>query len=93
MRRNPIEVDMSMRRMGKGKEQTPRLYRGYQDRIQLILEHRSDVNLTILDYGDVIDDPVAAFEALAGNGFPINPELASAVVDDKLYRNRAKPNL
>ena len=93
MRRNPIEVDMSMRRIGKGQEQTPRLYQGYQDRIQLILESRSDVNLTVLDYGDVIDDPVTAFETLAGNGFPINPKLAAAVVDDKLYRNRAESNL
>jgi hypothetical protein len=89
MRRNPIEVDMSMRRMGKGEGQTPRLYRGYQDRIQIILENRPDVNLTILDYGDVLDHPVSAFETLAGNGFSINPELASTVVDKKLYRNRA----
>ena len=89
MRRNPVEVDMSMRRIGKGQEQTPRLYQGYQDRIQIILENRSDVNLNILHYADVIDDPVSAFEMLAGNGFPINVEAAAEVVDKKLYRNRA----
>jgi len=93
MRRNPIEVDMSMRRMGKGEGQTPRLYQGYQDRIQIILENRSDVKLNILHYADVIDDPVSAFEMLAGNGFPINTEAAAAVVDKNLYRNRADSNL
>ena len=84
---------MSMRRIGKGQEQTPRLYKGYQDRIQLILESRSDVKLNILHYADVIDDPVPAFEMLAGNGFPINVEAAAMVVDEKLYRNRADSNL
>ncbi len=93
MRRNPVEVDMSMRRIGKGEGQTSRLYQGYQDRIQLILESRSDVNLNILHYADVIDDPVSAFEMLAGNGFPINVEAAAAVVDKNLYRNRAASDL
>jgi len=81
-----------MRRMGKGEGQTPRLFEGYQDRIQIILENRSDVNLTVLDYGDV-NDPETAFETLAGNGFPIDPKLAATVVDDNLYRNRAEPTL
>ena len=88
IRRNPTEVMMSMTKMGKGQGQTPRLYQGYQDRIQLILENRSDVQLTILNYGDVIYDPDTAFETLADNGFPIDPKLAATVVDEKLYRNR-----
>ena len=79
---------MSMRLIGQGLGQTPRLYQGYQDRIQIILENRSDVQLTILNYGDVIYDPDTAFETLADNSFPIDPKLAATVVDEKLYRNR-----
>ena len=89
MRRNPEEVWQSMRRIGNNIPQTPRLYQGYQDRIQIILESRSDVNLNVFDYADVLSDPHAAFESLKNNGFPINPELAAAVVDESLYRNRA----
>jgi hypothetical protein len=86
MRRHPVEVDMSMRRVGQGQGQTPRLYQGCQDRIQIILESRSDVNLNVLDYADVVSNPNAAFKSLTDNGFPINPELAAAVVDERLYR-------
>ena len=77
MRRNPIEVDMSMRRIGKGQGQTPRLYQGYQDRIQIILENRSDVNLTILDYGDVIDDPDDRIRNTGRQWLPNRPEAGS----------------
>jgi hypothetical protein len=89
MLRNPVEVDMSMRRIGKGEGQTPRLYQGYQDRIQLILESRSDVNLHIFDYATVVSHPHTVFESLKESDFPIDPKLAASVVDEKLYRHRA----
>ena len=90
IRRNPIEVSMSMRKIGKGQGQSPRLYQGYQDRIQIILESRSDVNLNVLYYSDAVSNPHTVFESLKENDFPINPELAAAVVDERLYRNRAE---
>ena len=90
IRRNPIEVSMSMRKIGKGQGQSPRLYQGYQDRIQIILESRSDVNLNVLYYSDVVSNPQTVFESLKDNDFPINPELAAAAVDERLYRNRAE---
>ena len=90
MRRNPIEIGMSMQKIGKGQGQTPRLYEGYQDRIQIILGSRSDVNLNVLYYSDVVSNPHTVFESLKDNDFPINPELAAAVVDERLYRNRAE---
>ena len=90
MRRNPIEIGMSMQKIGKGQGQTPRLYEGYQDRIQIILGSRSDVNLNVLYYSDVVSNPQTVFESLKDNDFPIKPELAAAVVDERLYRNRAE---
>ena len=41
-----------------------------------------------LDYRAVVDDPAAEFAALAGLGWPIDPDVAAALVDPTLHRNR-----
>jgi hypothetical protein len=56
------------------------------DRIQGILEQRMDVRLKVLNYHEVIRDPLTAFESL---GWPIDAFKAASVVKPQLYRHRA----
>lgn len=55
------------------------------DRIQGILGKRRDVELHVLQYHDVIKDPLKAFESL---GWPVDAHKAAAVVNPELYRHR-----
>lgn len=58
-----------------------------QDAIDL-LRNRRDTTVCVLQYRDVIADPVSAFEQLLGSGWPIDVEQAAAVVDPELCRFR-----
>lgn len=55
------------------------------DRIQGILGKRSDVRLRVVQYHDVIKNPIQVFESL---GWPIDTEKAAAIVDPEKYRHR-----
>jgi hypothetical protein len=49
---------------------------------------REDMEITTLQYTDVINNPFKIFSELQKQDFPIDPLLASSVVDPKLYRFR-----
>jgi hypothetical protein len=53
-----------------------------------ILEQRKDVNLTVLNYRDVVENPVSAFIKLKNRGWNIDPYKAAKVVDPELCRFR-----
>jgi hypothetical protein len=58
------------------------------DRIEAVLRKRSDVEVCRINYKDVIDDPIAAFDGLRLTGWPIDPIKCSSVIDPALYRHR-----
>lgn len=51
-----------------------------------MLLNRKDVELTILNYRDVIKNPMIQFTKLYNNEWPINPIECSKVVNPELYR-------
>jgi hypothetical protein len=62
-----------------------------ENRTNLALEFlrwRGDVELTVAQYVDVLNQPRQFFESLAHNGWPIDPRKAAAVVDPAMYRVR-----
>lgn len=46
------------------------------------------LNPTILNYTDVVQDPLSAFTTLKNNGWPIDPETCASIVDESLWRHR-----
>jgi hypothetical protein len=56
--------------------------------IQLVRNRPDVANVTVMRYEDVISNPVGCFEILKGNGFPIDPEKAAAVVDPQYHHFR-----
>lgn len=59
------------------------------DDLQDILQQRKDINLIVIQYHDVIKNPVKVFRELKEQGLPINVEEATKVVNPELYRHRA----
>jgi hypothetical protein len=57
-------------------------------RSEAYLLARTDCAFTYVNYEDVIADPVREFTRIKEDGWPINVEIASALVDPSLYRNR-----
>jgi hypothetical protein len=51
-----------------------------------VLQSREDVNLTVLNYSDVVNNPSVAFNTLVENGWNVDVEIAASLVDDSLYR-------
>lgn len=51
-----------------------------------ILEKRQDINLTVLNYAEVVASPKEQFTKLADAGWPLNPRRATAFIDPALYR-------
>lgn len=62
-------------------------YKNVEKNIRL-LQNRKDVDLTILYYRDVIENPIKAFSLLEENGWPINPQKCAGEVNPELYRFR-----
>jgi hypothetical protein len=86
MLRDPEEIRVSHRRafgthVSEGDLLDLRMCEG-------VLSARSDVDLMVFNYADVVASPQAAFTALALHGWPINPLVAATFVDPTLYRNR-----
>ena len=53
-----------------------------------ILKTAENVDLTIIDFADLIADPTAVFTVLAANKWPIDIDKAASTIDPKLYRNK-----
>lgn len=70
-------------------------YRGFpklderRDRVEGILAMRRDVDLTVLQYRDVVENPRAQFQLLQQKGWPIDVDAAASIVDEDQYRFRS----
>jgi len=53
-----------------------------------ILKTAENVDLTIIDFADLIADPTAVFTDLAANKWPIDIDKAASTIDPTLYRNK-----
>ena len=58
------------------------------DHVKGICEARSDIDLTVVNYNDVINDPLKEFSRLQALGWPIIPGVCAGTIDEKLYRSR-----
>jgi len=61
---------------------------GHLDKIQGILMKRVDVKLLVVQYHDVLKNPIEKFQEIKDFGIPIDAELSAAVVDISKYRHR-----
>jgi hypothetical protein len=50
------------------------------------LNKRSDVNLTVLNYRDIVADPLESFNKLVFDGWEIDPVISASLVDETLHR-------
>lgn len=90
MRRNATEVLKSYAKAFK--EKPPLIEKSVDEDAEdaiAWLSQKGGVHLTVLDYCDVLDAPLATFTALAGAGWPIDPQKAAKVVDPLQHRVRA----
>lgn len=91
LKRNPLEIEKSMQNFTPyrswGRDSV--LLEFYDQIIDTILDNlnqRTDINLTVLNYADIVANPTSEFTKLYDNGWPININTAASLVDDSLYR-------
>lgn len=53
-----------------------------------ILKTAENVDLTVINFADLIADPTAVFTDLAANKWPIDIDKAASTIDPTLYRNK-----
>lgn len=56
------------------------------------LKKRTDVDLIVLNYADIVSNPSAEFAKLIEAGWPINIEKATSMVDSSLHRFKLEAN-
>jgi len=93
IKRNPAEIEKSMQSFFPHKSWgrdslVLEFYVQVTNAIINNLQQRSDVNLTVLNYADIVSNPTNEFTKLYNNGWPIDVSIASSLVDDSLYRFR-----
>jgi len=90
MWRNPKEIEKSIKKINKGvvPAKDRQILHSYSDFMKKGVElanNRKDVkSVTVLNFADVIDDPIEEFKDLQNDGWPINVEKAASVVQSKL---------
>lgn len=91
IKRNPIEIYNSMISFTPfqswGKDMV--VLEFYEEIIGFILSElkkRSDIDLIVLNYSDIVKDPINSFKKLSDNGWPIDIYKCADLVDDSLYR-------
>lgn len=57
---------------------------------ELVANRKDVASFTLLNYNEVIKDPLPHYQKLKEADWPIDPEKAAKYVDPKLYRNRLK---
>jgi len=53
-----------------------------------ICQHRKNIQITPINFSNVIENPVGVFKKLKYRGWPIDPEKCAAKVNPKFYRYR-----
>lgn len=99
MKRDPLEIEDSLNKLfNEGKSIIPDFVahksslKNYERDTDYIIErlgNRKDVlRLDVLEYSDVVRNPVVDFKILNNNGWNIDIVKAAAVVDPELYRSK-----
>ncbi len=91
--RNPEEIRMSMRKWTPyqdwGKDEIlTYLYEEFMNTLISKLQEREDINLTILSYNKIVDNPEEQFQKLVDNGWPLDISLMTKDLYPELYRNK-----
>lgn len=91
LKRNPIEIEKSMQSFfpytSWGKDSVVlEFYDLITTTIISNLQQRTDVNLTVLNYADIVSNPTDEFTKLFNSGWPIDVNIASSLVDESLHR-------
>lgn len=89
LKRNPAEIRASMAKwtpyQSWGKDEViTYFYDAYISKIITACTARGDMEITVLNYADIVTNPVLEFTKLASWGIDINA--AAALVDETLYR-------
>jgi len=87
MLRDPEEIRQSFE--GFFSTQCPPVINKYDELMSRtidLIENRKDTQITILQFKEVINDPIKTFTILKNNGWPINIKESVSVVDPTLYR-------
>lgn len=58
------------------------------DHVLGICRARCDIDIAMVNYNDVINDPLEQFNKLKSLGWPIIPEVCASEIDQTLYRSR-----
>lgn len=89
MKRDPEEIRQSFEAILPGTV-LPQLreYEKLMSKIIGIMEARSDIDIIVLQYTDVIKDPLKCFNKLVEKGWNIDPKKASEIVNPDKYRFR-----
>lgn len=85
MKRDIREIVVSMK-MAFSQDVEPKLLEQQIEVTLGVLNERRDVILNVLNYSDVIENPVREFGKLAMSGWPVNPSSVAEWVDPALYR-------
>lgn len=89
MMRDPEEIRQSYE--GFFGMKAPPVLKNYQEAMGYIIgivQARTDMDITIFQYREVLADPLKHFQILKDSGFPIDVEKATAVVDPEQCRFR-----
>lgn len=89
LKRNPAEIRASMGKWTPyeswGKDEVlTYLYNWYFDKVIARCTARGDMEITVLNYADIIANPIVEFTKLASWGIDVNA--AASLVDETLYR-------
>lgn len=90
-KRNPLEIRASMSKwtpfQSWGEDEAlTYFYDEYINCLLNILNQRKDFEIVVLNYADVVKQPIVEFDKLVTLGWPINPIEAAGMVDPELHR-------
>ena len=91
MKRNPEEIRQSFMAFFGGSQR--QLCDKYEERMQIAIDRlkmRGDVELTVFNYRDVVEDPEKHFNILKNSGWEIDVSKCASVVDKKLCRYKVE---
>jgi hypothetical protein len=93
LKRNPEEIRLSMRAFNPEADWGEDMaildtYESEMNKIINKVKNKSNITITVLNYADVVKDPVKEFTKIKDAGWPIDVEKAAAMVEPELYRLR-----
>jgi len=88
MKRDETEREMSLKEWNYYDNGVPARMTNWDDWYNRMIVHLPLIHTWVIDYADVIADPLEVFIGLSNDGWPIDAEKAASVVDSSLYRHR-----